>query len=153
MPCWAWPKNEVFQGHYFLDNFTENWTLIFLGIQPFQGAKNTIYTHPNFCEKTVKKDMIFYFYYWYLTRSSPETYPGTHKQTSPLPQIYRCRTMVRRVAISNVIIPFHINLRWISSLLLHFWSRSVNWVVLEQQLLPHSSSSSSNHSYIDLGME
>jgi len=50
-------------GHCFLDNFTENWTLNFFGIQPIQGAKNTIYTHPNFCEKSVKKNMIFYFYY------------------------------------------------------------------------------------------
>ena len=30
-----------------------------------------------------------------------------------------------------VIIPFHINWRWISSLLLHFWGRDLNWVVVE----------------------
>ena len=39
--------------------------------------------------------------------------------------------MLRRVAIFNVIIPFHINVRWISSLLLYFWSKSINWVILD----------------------
>ena len=56
--------------------------------------------------------------------------------------------MVRRVAISNVIIPCHINLQWISSLLLGQinklgYTRIHNYYY-QQQL---------QHSYIDLGME
>ena len=74
------------------------------------------------------------YWYWWLTikfpyatinRFRPNYVHVYARENFKLPQICRHRTIVRWVAISNVIIPFNINLRWISSLLLHFWVRSL----------------------------
>ena len=80
-----------------------------------------------------------------LTSSGPETYLVTFWQTSPLPQIYRGRIMVRRVAISNVIIPFHINMRCITNLLKLYLGQASH---LGYQVMPSAAAASFIHKLI-----
>ena len=57
-----------------------------------------------------------------------DSYVLANLSTAPDIQV---RIMLRRVPISNVNLLFHINGRWISSQLLHIWSKSIYWVILD----------------------